>query len=240
MNPAIGVLLEKYSALMDDVATQSNVVYTGSPEIPCRNKCFDCCKQLFPITFAEAFFLSEGVKTLSRETRRERMRIAEKATKKILAVEPLKFEKRGVERTAALNTHAEFARVLHTIDSNCPALDPTNPAGSCTVYQWRNVDCRTMGASFDSTSKEIIGCFRFAGLKHLIPKMMNFSYRYKEKMELDRSLIEAITGGVITERVIYLTTMCRPLMLDYTSVDWLIFFKEKQLSAEGYSVVVDI
>lgn len=240
MNPEIGVLLNKYAELMEDVAVQSNKVYTGSPEIPCRNKCFDCCKQLFPITFAEAFFLSEGIKTLEREQRRERARMAEKATKKILTQNPTQFEKRGVERRMALNTHAEFARFLHGIKSDCPALDPTNPAGSCTVYQWRNVDCRTMGASFDSTSKEIIGCFRFAGLKHLIPKMMDFSYRYTEKMELDRALISSVTGGIVSQNVIYLTTMCRPLMLDYASVDWLSFFKEKNLSTQEYSVVIDV
>lgn len=133
-------ILEKYRTLMEDLDKKCGEVYSRAPEIPCKNKCFDCCKQLFPVSFVEAFYISEGLKTLGRKLRRERQRVAEKISAKIRDQNPWQFEKSGVNRKTALNTHAEFARFLHAIESDCPALDVTLSLskGVCTVYPFRH------------------------------------------------------------------------------------------------------
>lgn len=239
-------ILEKYKNLMAAVDEKTAEVYRGAPEIPCKNKCFDCCKQLFPVSFAEAFYISEGLKTMDRSLRRQRERAAEKISEKIRAKNPLQFELHGVDRKTALNRHGEFAQFLHSIESDCPALDPKNPAGACTVYEYRNHDCRVMGFSFDSSAQSIVGCFRFNSLKHLAPKLMDFGFRYSEKMALDRELISEVTGGVFTQNILYFTTMCGPLMRDYAETDWLKFFSGKGVPSgagsdkESYCVVIDV
>lgn len=237
-------ILEKYATLMADLDHKCEEVYSRAPEIPCKNKCFDCCKQLFPVSFVEAFYISEGLKTMGRKLRRERLRVGEKIAEKIRAKNPEQFERRGVEKTAALNTHAEFAKFLHEIESDCPALDPKNPAGACTVYSFRNHDCRTMGFAFDQSENTVVGCYRFNTLKHLVPKLMDFSYRYSEKMALDRELIAEVTAGSFTPNILYYTTMCGPLMKDYENENWLKFFSEKGVpeksEADEYWVVIDV
>ncbi len=242
--PAIKEILERYAALMGDLDKKSQEVYARSPEIPCKNKCYDCCKQLFPVSFVEAYYISEGLKTLDRTLRRDRAREAEKINKKIISGNPGQFEKRAVDKTTALNTHNEFAKYLHKIESDCPALDPDNPAGACTVYKFRNHDCRTMGCSFDPSGQAIIGCFRFASLKYLAPRLMDYNYRYPEKMALDRALISAITMQNFTPNIVYYTTMCGPLMKDYAATDWIAFFSGKGIppaSKENeYWVVIDV
>jgi Fe-S-cluster containining protein len=237
-------ILEQYGTLMEDLDKKCAEVDSRAPEIPCKNKCFDCCKQLFPVSFAEAFYISEGLKKMDRALRRKRIRVAEKIAEKIRAKNPWQFERKAVDRKTALNTHAEFAKFLHEIESDCPALDPKNPAGACTVYSFRNHDCRSMGFSFDRSENVIVGCFRFAKLGHLIPKLMDFGYRYPEKMALDRELISEITAGAFTPNILYYTTMCGPLIKDYAAEDWLKFFLEKgvpaQAGADGYWVVIDV
>ncbi len=237
-------ILDRYGSLMADLDTKTAEVYSTAPEIPCKNKCFDCCKQLFPVSFTEAYYISEGFQKMDRAFRRKRLRAAEKIQKKILAGNPLQFEKRGVDKMTALRTHSEFAKFLHAIESDCPALDPKNPDGACTVYPFRNHDCRTMGSAFDASENAIVGCFRFASLKHLIPKLMDFSYRYPEKMALDRELISEVTGGTFTPNILYYTTMCGPLLKDYSAEDWLKFFSEKGVHANSkpdeYWVIINV
>lgn len=229
---------------MEAVDAETAEVYAGAPEIPCKNKCFDCCKQLFPVSFAEAFYISEGLKTLPSELREQRRAAAKNIQPKILARNPSQFEQRGVDRKTALNTHGAFAQFLHGIETDCPALDPTRAEGSCTVYPFRNHDCRVMGFSFDRSAGSIVGCFRFNSLKFLAPKLMDFGFRYPKKMALDRELISEVTGGAVTPNVFYLTTMCGPLIKDYATEDWKIFFQSKNIPQKAdedkYWVVIDV
>lgn len=237
-------ILEKYAALMKDLDRKTEEVFASAPEIPCKNKCFDCCRQLFPVSFAEAFYLSEGIAGLPRALKRERVRVAEKIQQKIRAANPKTFEKRGVERKTALDAHGEFARFLHGIESDCPALDPANTAGACTVHEYRNHDCRSMGASFDASEKAIVGCFRFKSLGYLAPRLMDFGYRYREKMALDAELIGEVTGAAFIPNILYFTTMCGPFLKDYANEDWTKFFAAKgvprRAGQEEYWVVVDV
>lgn len=230
-------ILEKYAKLLDQLDEKCASVYSSSPEIPCKNKCVECCKQLFPVSFIEAYYISEGVKKLDRSLRRKLKIKAEKINEKILAKNPFQFERIDVDKKTALNTHAEFAKFLHEIQCDCPALFPENPDGACTIYKFRNHDCRSMGASFDASSNEIIGCHRFNSLKYLTPKLMPFNFLYPEKMQLDRELIAEVTAGASTQNVLYYTTICTPLLKDYAEQDWIKFFEAKN---NKYYVVIDV
>lgn len=242
----IQTLLDHYQLLLKDLDQKTEAVYDQLPKIPCKNKCFDCCKQLFPISFVEAYYISKGLKTLDRSLRRDRTKMALKINKKILGKNPLQFEKQGVDKKIAFATHNEFARFLHGIPSDCPALNPENKAGACTVYAFRNHDCRTMGASFDAGENSIVGCFRFNSLKYLAPKLLDFSYRYNEKIAFDQKMIQEITGSLFTPHLLYYTTVCSPLLKDYETTDWIEFFKQKGIPAateqnrDAYWVVIDV
>jgi len=245
--PTVNDLLLQYDKLMRDIDGKVERVHASAPDIPCGNKCYDCCEQLFPITFIEAWALSNGIETLPRALRRERKRAAEEQRAKILERSPEALQKTSVERTAALRTHAEFARLLHGITASCPALDPNRAEGSCTVYEFRNHDCRTMGASFDMGQREVVGCFRFNNLKHIIPNLMSFNYRYDEKQELDQALIAAATDNAFPP-IIYLGTMCTPFLTEFKTTDWTTFFQEKGVprkntlseeESQNYWVVID-
>ena len=243
----MNAILKKYSELMAAVDKKTAEVYGSAPEIPCKNKCFDCCKQLFPVSFVEAYYISEGIKTLDAPLRRKMRAAAEKINKKILAQNPFQFERAAADKKTALNTHAQFAQFLHKIESDCPALTPENPSGACGVYEFRNHDCRSMGFAFDATEKAIVGCFRFESLKYLAPKLMDFGFRYPEKMALDRELLAEVTGGALNTpgaNILYYTTMCGPLLKDYAETDWLKFFSDKKIPHNGdpekYWVVIDV
>lgn len=240
---SIQTILDSYKNILGDLDTATSKVYASAPELPCKNKCFDCCKQLFPITFVEAYYLSKGIhETMPAAQLEERVRTARAIQEKITQGEPLQFEKRNVDRVTALNTHAEFARFLYSVESDCPALDPKNPAGACTVYEFRNHDCRTMGASVDMSSREVLGCHRFSSLGRSIPKLMNFNYRYQEKMSLDAELIAAVTDGKFTQNIYYMTTLCMPFLKDFTKENWGEFFGAKladTINPESYQVVID-
>lgn len=237
-------ILEQYSSLLRDAEENCEEVYKNSLEIPCKNKCYECCRQLFPLTFIEAFYISEGFKKMDRGARRKLQSAAKKINEKILKRNPLQFEKSDVDRKTALNTHAAFARFLQEEKYNCPALEMGEKSGNCALYDSRNLDCRVMGCSFDKSAGEIVGCHRFAKLAHLIPKLMPFNYKYSEKMELDRELIAEVTGGAFNKNVFYLTTMCGPILRDYDTQDWLKSFEEKgvlsRINNEKYSIVIDI
>jgi Fe-S-cluster containining protein len=240
-------ILARYGALMGEIDKRTQQVSQEIAELPCKKKCFECCKQLFPLSFAEAFYLSEGIKDFDRSKRREIQLKAKNVASKIAKNNPAQFELKNVDRKTALNTHAEFAKFLHEIEKDCPALDPKNKTGACSVYDFRNHDCRTMGSAFDASSKEIIGCHRFDSLQKIAPRLMPFNFLYPKKMALDRELISAVTGGVFSPNIVYLTTMAGALLKDFEKEDWLMFFEEKgmlikdesEAAGSDYFVVID-
>lgn len=237
--------MAQYASLLYNVEEKCEEVYKNSPEIPCKNKCYECCQQLFPLTFVEAFYISEGFKKLGRGARRELQKTAKKINEKILKRNPSQFERSGVDRKTALDTHAAFARFLQEERHNCPALEIKKKSGNCALYDFRNLDCRVMGCSFDKSANEIVGCHRFAKLGHLIAKLLPFNYKYSEKMELDRVLIEEVTGGAFSKNVFYLTAMCKPILKDYAEEDWAKFFlKRIQMSCaksdENCCMIIDV
>ena len=83
----------------------------------CRPGCTDCCIGPFPITRLDAERLARGLAELTE-------------------IEPDRAERVRERARRALRTAAED-------DEPCPALDPSS--GSCDLYAWRPVSCRTYG-----------------------------------------------------------------------------------------------
>lgn len=225
-------ILDQYLILLERLDAKCDDIFASAPEIPCKNQCFNCCKQIFPVTFVEAFYISEGLKKLDSATRRSLRKTAEKINKKIVEKNPQQFEKQSVDRATALNTHGQFARFLHRFKFDCPALEIKKNKGNCSIYQLRNHDCRNMGFAFDASTDEIIGCQRFARLKHLASHLMPFNYLYPEKMALDNELIAEVTAGGFTPNIFYLAPITTALTKNFASEDWIKFFMSKNVPAK--------
>jgi Fe-S-cluster containining protein len=106
----------------------------SGPWLACRPGCFECCIGPFAITPLDALRLREGLAELeSRDPRRA----AQVRNRAAAAVQRLKRDYPG----------DTLARVLAEDDAAendlCPALDPD--AGTCDLYAWRPITCRTFG-----------------------------------------------------------------------------------------------
>lgn len=126
-------------------AALAQAVRKGGQWIACKPGCCECCKGPFPITQLDAHRLREGLAELGRTDGVRAARVRERA------------------RRAAELTMGD--------DDPCPALDPET--GTCDLYAWRPLTCRTFGPAirwnsdaagicelcFDgATAEEIAGC----------------------------------------------------------------------------------
>jgi Fe-S-cluster containining protein len=108
-------------------------------EIPCRRGCSRCCIGPFAITVVDAAGLREGTAHLDTATRQD---IEECARRQVASIEsefprlarsPFVDDWPDMEMDRLVNRFAEL---------RCPALGAD---GSCRVYEYRPMTCRTMG-----------------------------------------------------------------------------------------------
>ena len=106
----------------------------SGPWLVCRPGCFECCIGPFAITSLDAARLREGLAELQEVDPGRAARVRARATE---AVERLKRDYPGdtLARVLAEDEAAE--------NDVCPALDPE--AGTCDLYAWRPITCRTFG-----------------------------------------------------------------------------------------------
>src|SRR5690606_12331500 len=83
--------------------------------------CSDCCRGGLSVTLVEAAHIAEGVADLAAEKR--------------AAME---------ERAAAVTELAQSGAHDSVLAGPCAALDPAD--GSCAIYAWRPIICRSHGA----------------------------------------------------------------------------------------------
>jgi len=101
-------------------AAAAEAVRKGGAWVVCRPGCWQCCIGTFPISQADARRLGEGLAELAARDGERAARIQERAEAF------LRLEEAGAADEAA-----------------CPALDPE--AGTCDLYAWRPLTCRTFG-----------------------------------------------------------------------------------------------
>ena len=111
--------------------------------LPCRQGCSHCCMGLFPVTLLDKREIQRGLRSLPDE---HRMRIEEKAREQVSTL--------AVAAPALITNHfidrwpdGEIDRLIERFDAlPCPALERD---GSCGLYDFRPLVCRSMGIPTD-------------------------------------------------------------------------------------------
>jgi len=243
-------ILKQYAAILQDLDTMFAQCQTSTPEIPCKKCCYDCCKQLFPLSLLEAYYINQGFLELPRTQRRELENKAKKIQEKL--EKALDFHKYEVANTDIADIAERRNLLTHDLQStgtDCPLL---TEEGICSLYEKRNHDCRIHGASIDEDSGEIIGCFRHKEIFGTDPMKAKFvthaipsGHRYKEKSKLDSMLLVQLTGDESLSNVFYFTTPLIPLLKDFTTQDLPTLIKEKanklqhESKPKNYSLIID-
>jgi Fe-S-cluster containining protein len=108
-------------------------------DLPCRRGCSHCCLGLFPITLLDQQELQRGLQLLPQEQRRAIEDTATLQVKKIEESVPKLIRNRFIDYwpDPDIDSLVERFRALP-----CPAL---NSDGSCGLYAFRPLACRSMG-----------------------------------------------------------------------------------------------
>ena len=123
--------------------------------LACRPGCCQCCIGVFPITQSDALRLREGLRELARTDPERAANVslrAEEAAARYIADFP------GDVATGILGEDAESQERFESFadDDPCPALDPRT--GTCDLYAWRPMTCRTFGPALRLNSDSIDMC----------------------------------------------------------------------------------
>ncbi|MFA6550198.1 MAG: hypothetical protein WCT36_02480, partial [Candidatus Gracilibacteria bacterium] len=151
-------ILKKYESLGLEIERSCSSICQKLASHPCLPKCSDevvCCKQIFPLSFIEAYYISIGVKKLDRSTRRELERHAEKSQNtlvKKIAESNLKKVYPNTDYETHNSAQQSITKFLHSQKTDCPFLNKN----LCQIYPHRNIDCRIHGFAFDKNTNEIL------------------------------------------------------------------------------------
>lgn len=108
-------------------------------DLPCSRGCSHCCVGVFPVTILDQQEIHRGLRLLCSDDRKAIMRQAIAQARLIEMSAPQLAHDRFIDRWADrdIDTLVERYRELA-----CPALQPD---GSCAVYAFRPLACRSMG-----------------------------------------------------------------------------------------------
>jgi Fe-S-cluster containining protein len=121
-----------------DAALASAAQRSGA-HLACRPGCHQCCIGVFAITPFDAAALRQGLAATPPDVA-ERIRARALASReRLLSGFP------GDPNTGILFTEAHHEETFEEFanDEPCPVLDPST--GTCDLYAWRPVQCRTFG-----------------------------------------------------------------------------------------------
>jgi len=244
LDSSLQQILESYEALLEDVDKKCTEVLKNIPKIPCRKGCTDCCKQIFPLSLVEAFYISENFKTLPRKKRRKLQSKAKKAQEKLSKLNLKKFETESDSITEIAEKRNQFANEIRGTKIICPLLNDEN---LCDLYSARNHDCRIHGVGFDPSTGEIVGCSKHKTALATSFQKENFKkhaidpgYLYKEKSKLDSLLTIHLSQDPALAHCYYFTTPFLPLLKDFSKENWVEFFNKTPKGNKKYSLVIDI
>ena len=125
-------------AIIDAVTGQA--VSASGHHLACQPGCSPCCFGPFAITQLDAWRLKEGLRELgkwkSAKVAAMRQRAGEAVSEQALRFPP---DRVGIflDETDESGFYSSFS------EAPCPALDPDT--GSCLLYAWRPIVCRTHG-----------------------------------------------------------------------------------------------
>lgn len=241
----ISTLLENYQAILSDIDRKSLEATQAVKEIPCKKGCFDCCKQIFPLSLIEAYWLNDGFKNLPLKLRRELERSAHKYQQKLATFDITQFEISSDDLQEIAKKRNELVTTMRKIPMDCPIL---SPEGICHLYPQRNHDCRIHGVSYDPYTEEIVGCFRHPVifqspllkekfLRHAVPS----GHLYKKKSKLDSLMTIHLSGSEKFKYCYYYTLPHLIFLKNFQTFDWKNFFEKKVAAfpAAKYQLIID-
>lgn len=226
----LDLILKQYKTLLDEVSSRFDDALKTIPEIPCRPHCIECCKQLFPLSLVEAFYINEGFRLLPRAQRRSLESLAKKEQKKLEKMIDFKtFEIFNTDLETLAEKRNSLAQNMQLSNNDCPLLTKEK---LCLLYPYRNHDCRIHGASY--SDNEILGCLRHKriftspeSIKKLKAHAVPSNFMYKEKNQLDSILTTHLANNPDLKNVIYATSPYIPFLKDFTKINWNEFFDKK-------------
>ena len=112
--------------------------------LPCSHGCCDCCIGIFPITRLDVLELHRGLNLLPSD---HRTAIVTRAKEQIASLELAYPDLRSKPNLDEWQDGSIDAIVERFAELPCPALSAD---GSCSVYAFRPITCRTMGVPVET------------------------------------------------------------------------------------------
>ncbi|HEY3836887.1 MAG TPA: YkgJ family cysteine cluster protein [Bryobacteraceae bacterium] len=136
-------------------AAMAEAVRKGGPWIACRPGCCECCIGVFPISQTDAQRLREGLRELQHSDPERAARVSDRARQHAARYTP---DFPGDPATGILSTDPDSQTRFEAFgdDDPCPALDPKT--GTCDLYPWRPITCRTFGPSIRLNGDSVDVC----------------------------------------------------------------------------------
>lgn len=154
----------------------------------CKPGCTQCCIGPFPINQLDAARLRQGMQELENSDPARAARVRDRAAKSLARLAP---DFPGDPATGILgeddDAEARFADFAD--DEPCPALDPAT--GTCDLYAFRPMTCRTFGPPVRSGSEGGLGvcelCYHGASDEEIAGCEMK-----PDPENLEQSLVEVV------------------------------------------------
>ena len=112
-------------------------------DLPCRQGCSHCCVGLFPVTILDQQEIQRGLRSLPYEQRRAIEQKAAQQASILSASAPQLVQNRFIDHWPDRDTDNLVERFSKL---PCPALESD---GSCSLYAFRPLACRSMGIPSD-------------------------------------------------------------------------------------------
>jgi len=137
-----------------DAAT-AEATRRGGAWVVCRPGCHECCIGTFAISQHDVLRLQEGLRELTVSDPERAARVSNRARAVIASYEN-HFP--GDPVTGILRTDAESEARFEELGNEdpCPALDPET--GTCDLYAWRPITCRTFGPAMRIDADSVDTC----------------------------------------------------------------------------------
>lgn len=139
-------------ALVD--AAVGEAAAASGAHLACRAGCTPCCYGPFPITQLDAWRLREGLRALEYTNPTRALAIRARASEDV-ATQRDAFPG-DQDGTFHGDEAAEESFCARYHDVPCPALDPDT--GTCDLYAWRPIACRTFGPPMRTKDEDVPPC----------------------------------------------------------------------------------
>ena len=130
-------------------AALADAFQKSSQWLACKPGCSQCCVGVFAINQLDAIRLREGLRELEHQDPQRAARIRERVNATVARLSP---DFPGDPVTGLLNTDDSDEACKqwdeYANDVPCPVLDPET--GTCELYEYRPVTCRTFGPAITS------------------------------------------------------------------------------------------